>query len=366
MNHRQLKSVDEVALPWWLTELIFWIGFCLTEFVWLDLYYGNSLSISTVARVLAEAVIGAAFARPILWSASWLEAWSPTLRIAGLGVVVILISQAWNVTRMLTYPIFFPDAYIWNQYGGWAFSAVAIFALWTALYFGVRAYRLVALQRQIAIAEHVERLNAERLFSNVKLKMLRYQVNPHFIFNTLNSINALIATNRNQDARSMINGLSDLLRKTLEADPPLVVPLSEELDTVERYLQVEKMRFGDRLMMAISADESAKSIFVPSLVLQPLAENAVRHAVEARSAACEVVIEARVIGDRVQITVSDTGPGLGGGRPEGDRAGLGLANVRARIESLYGVQGHFTLSNRDSGGVRALLDLPAVLPERSE
>jgi LytS/YehU family sensor histidine kinase len=152
----------------------------------------------------------------------------------------------------------------------------------------------------------------------------------------------------------------------LEADPPLVVPLSEELDTVERYLQVEKMRFGDRLMMTISADESAKSVFVPSLVLQPLVENAVRHAVEVRSSACEVVIEARVIEDRVQITVSDTGPGLGGGRPEGDRAGLGLANVRARIESLYGAQGHFSLSNRESGGVRALLDLPTVMPERSE
>jgi sensor histidine kinase YesM len=366
MNHRQLKSVDEVALPWWLTEALFWIGFSLTEFVWLDLYYGNSPTISTVARVLTEALLGAAFARPILWVTAWLEARSPTLRIVGLGLVVVLISQAWNIARMLSYPVFFPDAYIWDQYGGWAFSAVAIFALWTALYYSVRAYRLVALQRQIAITEHVERLNAEKLFSNTKLKMLRYQVNPHFIFNTLNSINALIATNRNQDARSMINGLSDLLRKTLEADPPLVVPLSEELDTVERYLQVEKMRFGDRLIMDVSAEESAKSIFVPSLVLQPLVENAVRHAVEARTAACEVVIEARVVGDRVRIAVSDTGPGLGGGRPEGERAGLGVANVKARIESLYGEQGRFVLSNRDSGGVVALLDLPTVLPEPSE
>jgi sensor histidine kinase YesM len=362
MDYQQPKSADLVALPWWLTECLFWLGFCLTEFVWLDLYYGNNPTLGTIARVLVEAFLGAAFARPILWSTPWLERLSILPRIAVVALIVMLMSQAWNVVRMLSYPMFFPGAYIWNQYGGWAFSAVAIFALWTALFYSARAYKLAAYQREVAQREHLERLNAERLSSNAKLKMLRYQVNPHFIFNTLNSINALIATSRSQDARSMINGLSDLLRKTLEHDPPLMVSVLEELDTAERYLQVEKMRFGDRLLVKANAEAAAQSVFVPSLILQPLVENAVRHAVEAQTAICEISIEARMSDDRLVISVSDTGPGLQSERRSGG-AGLGISNVRARLESVYGAEARFSISNREGGGVQTLLDLPRVVPE---
>lgn len=363
MESLEPKSADPVLLPWWLTECLFWLGFCLTEFVWLDLFYGNDPSLWTIARVLAEAIMGAVFVRPILWSASWLHRLSLLPRISLLVLTVVVLSQAWNIARMMFYPVFFPGAYIWDQYGGWAFSAVSIFALWTALYFSVRAYKLAAYQREVASREHIERLNAERLSSNAMLKMLRYQVNPHFIFNTLNSVNALIATNRSRDARSMIDGLSDLLRKTLEQDPPMIVPLAEELDTAERYLRVEKMRFGDRLLIETSVDEEAKGILVPSLILQPLVENAVRHAVEAQTDPCKIEIEARRRGDRLCVSISDTGPGLRSEPKSKGSTGLGVENVRSRLASAYGDDASLSLCERDERGVRVLVDVPIVVPE---
>ena len=362
MDYLQPKSVDPVPLPWWLTECLFWLGFCLTEFVWLDLYYGNDPSVRTIARVLAEAALGAAFARPILWTTTWLQRFALLPRLSLMLVTVVALSQAWNVVRMLIYPAFFPGAYIWNQYGGWAFSAVAIFALWTTLYFSVRAYKLAAYQRELANKEHIERLNAEKQSSNAMLKMLRYQINPHFIFNTLNSVNALIATNRSQDARSMIDGLSDLLRKTLEQDPPMIVPLAEELDTAERYLRVEKMRFGERLLIDIKVDEEARNLIVPSLILQPLVENAVRHGVEAQTQPCRIEIEAKLTDDRLHISVSDTGPGLRGERRTRG-TGLGVENVRARLASTYGDQAKFTLSEQQGNGIRACLEMPRAVPD---
>lgn len=366
VDHLKPEPVDLVPLPWWLTECLFWLGFCLTEFFWLDLFYGNGPSIWTVARVLMEATLGALFARPLLWSTAWLQRLSRLPRIGVLVVIVILSSQVWNVVRMLSYPLFFPGAYIWDQYGGWAFSAVAIFALWTALFYSARAYKLAAYQRELANREHIERLNAEKLSSNAILKMLRYQVNPHFIFNTLNSINALIATNRSQDARSMIDGLSDLLRKTLERDPPLIVPFSEELDMVERYLHIEKMRFGERLVIEIRADEATKKLIVPSLILQPLVENAVRHAVEAQAEPCTIEIEAKLCDERLRISVSDTGPGLQGERKSGSGTGLGVENVRARLVSAYGSSAEFSLYNRVGGGAQVFIDVPQVVPELAQ
>jgi two-component system LytT family sensor kinase len=360
MDHLQPKSLDTVPLPWWLTECLFWLGFSLTEFVWLDLFYGNDPTVLTIARVLAEAAMGAVFARPILWGASWLQRFDLLPRLVLLVLTVVIVSQLWNVARMFVYPVFFPGAYIWNQYGGWAFSAVAIFSLWTTLYFSVRAYKLAAYQREVANREHIERLHAEKQSSNATLKMLRYQINPHFIFNTLNSISALIATNQSQDARVMIGGLSDLLRKTLEQDSPMVVPVAEELDTAERYLRVEKMRFGERLVIDIKVDDDAKNLLVPSLILQPLVENAVRHGVEAQSQPCLIAIEARLVNDRLQITVTDTGPGLRG--DSGTRGtGLGVENVRARLASTYGDEASFSLSAHDGPGMHACIDIPQVV-----
>lgn len=362
MNSIQPKFNDLVPLPWWATESLFWIGFCLTSFVSLSLFYGQP-SVWTIVDLGFEAIIGALFTRPILWSAPKLSNLPLLPRISILMALVVVCSQAWNLARMLSFPYFFPGAYIWNQFGGWAFSATLVFCAWTALFYTLRAYKLAAAQRELANQEYLRRLNAEKLSSNAELKMLRYQINPHFIFNSLNSINALIATNRNSDARRMIEGFSSLLRRTLERDPPLIVPLAEELDTSRRYLEVEQMRFAERLTFSIEIDESLTKVLVPSLILQPLVENAVRHGLEAQSAPCEISIVVRDLGRFVSLSVLDTGAGLIHKGPQPDHTGLGLQNICARLESVYGPSAQFELSNRASGGAQATLVIPRDIPE---
>jgi sensor histidine kinase YesM len=349
-------------LQWWVTETLFWVAFGLASFIALTLFYGEP-GLTNIADLVFEALLGIVFTRPILLSASRLGKMPVISRSIVLATMVFALSQGWNVARMLTFPVFFPGAEIWNQLGGWAFSAILIFALWTAVFYNFRANQIAATQRELATLERLRRLSAEQLMSNAQLKMLRYQINPHFIFNTLNSVNALIATNRNGDARLMIDKLSDLLRMTLARDPPLIVPLFEELDTARRYLDVEQMRFQDRLTTRFHVPEDAKNVQVPSLILQPLVENAVKHGVEKQTAHCEISVEVMKGADHIVIAVSDTGPGLKVETRESRRESLGLANVLSRLKSVYGGTASFALTDRSEGGARASLVLPLHVPK---
>lgn len=358
----QPRLNDLVPMPWWATECLFWIGFCFTSFVSLSLFYGQP-NFFTFADLGFEAVMGTLFTRPILWSAPKMRSLTLIQRIGVLLLLIVICSQLWNLVRMVSFPYFFPGAYIWNQFGGWAFSAILIFSAWTALFYSMRAYKLAAAQRELADHEHLRRLEAEQLSSAALLKMLRYQINPHFIFNTLNSINALVATNRNQDARKMIEGFSGLLRRTLEADPRLIVPLTEELDTVTRFLEVERMRFGARLEFQVNLDPDIANTPVPSLLIQPIAENAVRHGVEAQATPCRITIDAKRKGNLVEIKVTDTGPGVQAHAAGSHHSGIGLHNIRARLQSVYQTAASLALSPNQPSGTQATLLIPADLPE---
>lgn len=351
------KYNDLVSIQWWMTETLFWFGFGLTSFISLGLFYGNPIP-GNLGDITFEAIIGVVFTRPILWGAPHLAKMRPLQRVTVLLAMILILSQLWNVVRMMTFPYFIPGVQVWDQFGGYAFTAGLIFSLWTALFYGVRAYNSAADQRARADIERFRRLNAEKLSSNAQLKMLRYQINPHFIFNTLNSVNALIATNRNKDARLMIDKFSDLLRLTLERDPPLIVPLADEIDTARRYLTVEQMRFRDRLTTVFEIDPDLEGISVPSLIMQPLIENAVRHGVEVQSKASTITIIARRKNDKLELVVADTGPGLNQDRSDRDRESLGVDNVTARLESVYGDAASFELRDCVPQGVKAILRMP--------
>ncbi|KJS36120.1 MAG: hypothetical protein VR74_14170 [Hyphomonas sp. BRH_c22] len=361
MEATRRKTNSLAPSQWWITEILFWVAVALASFIALTLFYGEP-GLTNIADLLFEALLGIIFTRPILWSASRLGTMPVISRAIVLATMVLVLSQGWNLVRMLFFPVFFPGAEIWNQFGGWAFSAILIFALWTAVFHNFRAHQIATTQRELATQERLRRLGAEQLTSNAQLKMLRYQINPHFIFNTLNSVNALIVTNRNSDARLMIDKLSDLLRMTLARDPPLIVPLSEEMDTAKRYLDVEQMRFQDRLTTRFDVPDALRNVKIPSLILQPLVENAVRHGVEKQTAHCEISIEARESDGGIVISISDTGPGLKSEPREHSRESLGLSNVLSRLHSVYGDTASFSLTDRREGGARASLTLPLGVP----
>jgi len=192
--------------------------------------------------------------------------------------------------------------------------------------------------------------------AEARLEALRAQLNPHFLFNAMNSIAMLVRRNDNATAVTMIAGLSDLMRSFLDDHPPQEVSLREELAFLDRYLTVERLRFQDRLQVRIEADPQALDGLVPNLVLQPLVENAIKHGISRRAAAGRLDIEARSGNGTLTLTVKDDGPGPNGAGA-GTR-GIGLRNVRARLEHLYGSEQSLTLVEPPGGGALATVVLP--------
>lgn len=195
----------------------------------------------------------------------------------------------------------------------------------------------------------------EAQLTMARLEVLKTQLHPHFLFNTLNAISALM--HRDVDAADrMIALLSDLLRLSLDQDSRHQVPLKDELSFLDRYLKIEKIRFRDRLRVEMDIEDECLSAQVPRLILQPLVENSVRHGLAMLSSAGRLGVRARRKGDRLVVSVFDDGPGLPkSGAPE--REGVGLANTRARLQQIYGGQHEFALINLDRG-LEVRLEIP--------
>lgn len=216
---------------------------------------------------------------------------------------------------------------------------------------------------------HAAELRASRLQSQLiqaRLEALRAQLNPHFLFNVLNTIAMLVRRQANAEALRGIVGLSQLLRQILDRRAAPEVSLGEELALVEHFLAIEQLRYPDRLQVRIRVGRGVLEAQVPNLLLQPLVENAVRHGVGCRKEAGLVEIVASRRRDALILEVRDDGPGLPHGwRPE-DGLGLGLANTRERLEGLYGPHHRFELRNNTRGGVEALIRIPFHTRPRSD
>ena len=191
--------------------------------------------------------------------------------------------------------------------------------------------------------------------TRAKLDALRLQLQPHFLFNTLNALSALVHRDP-RAADELIADLSELLRLSLESSAN-EVPLRRELEILDRYLAIEQTRLGDRLRVTREIDPAVLEVLVPTFILQPLAENAVRHGIEPRCEPGHVTITARAVGDLLELTVADDGVGL---RPAaaGARRGIGLTNAEERLRTLHGDRARLELRSPETGGVAVVLTLP--------
>ncbi|RKH14988.1 histidine kinase [Corallococcus praedator] len=197
----------------------------------------------------------------------------------------------------------------------------------------------------------------ETRLAHARLDALRAQLHPHFLFNTLNAISVLVRKQDTVGSIRMLTGVSELLRMALNTSGRQHVPLHEDLDFLERYLDIEQTRFPDRLQVVRAIDPATLGALVPHLILQPLVENALKHGLATRSGAGRVELRASRDGARLLLEVLDDGPGLSPGWDTRDGC-IGVANVRARLHQLYGDRHAFTLENRAGGGVHARLELP--------
>ena len=202
--------------------------------------------------------------------------------------------------------------------------------------------------------------------AEARLSALRMQLNPHFLFNTLNTVAMQVRRGEQSDAVRMLAGLSDILRHVLEDSPPQEVTVRLELAFIDRYLAIERSRFGDRLRVNVTVEPDALDALVPNLVLQPLVENAIRHGIGKRAAAGRLDIRVARRGDLLELIVQDDGPGLD---DESDTVtpatgiplssgGIGLRNTASRLQALYGGAGRLTLESPPEGGTIARIVLP--------
>ncbi len=213
-------------------------------------------------------------------------------------------------------------------------------------------WRKTAYDREMRASE------LERRMIEAQLLALRMQLNPHFLFNTLNAIATLLRRDLNAAERMLVR-LSELLRKALDTSDDAEVPLEQELDFINRYVEIEQLRFGDRLEFVCDAPPELRDARIPNLILQPLVENAIKHGVEPRARKGRVQLRAERHNGSLRLVISDDGSGNDPRkRDPKPGTGIGLANTRARLESLYGDQHRFQLDDQSSSGFTVSLDIP--------
>jgi LytS/YehU family sensor histidine kinase len=195
--------------------------------------------------------------------------------------------------------------------------------------------------------------------AQANLRALKMQLHPHFLFNTLKSIAALVRKNENRTAIKMLVQLGDFLRLALENKGVQEITLQQELDFLERYLDIEKIRFQERLTVCVEAEPAVLDAYVPNMILQPLVENAIHHGIAPHADAGRIEIRAHLEDGQLVMQVRDDGPGLDPNR-QSRREGVGLTNIRERLENLYGKVYDFSLHNAEEGGLVAGITIPFV------
>jgi two-component sensor histidine kinase len=231
-------------------------------------------------------------------------------------------------------------------------SAFTVLLAWSVLYFLIKYYQLFQEVQRRA-------LKSAAMAHEAQLKMLRYQLNPHFLFNTLNAISTLILEQQTEPANRMVTRLSSFLRHSLDNDPMQKVTLEQELAALKLYLDIEKVRFEDRLNLELDIPEEAASALIPSLLLQPLVENAIKYGIARSEDGGLLRIAARVFAGDLLLELSDNGPGVtlvDGEIP--DANGVGLRNTRERLAELYGNHHSFRLSSTDPHGLTVNIRIP--------
>ena len=222
------------------------------------------------------------------------------------------------------------------------------------LYVSILAITYVLDSKDRIARQQTETARLNEALSKAQLHALRRQLEPHFLFNALNAISGLVREKRNDDAVSMIAALSDFLRRVLQDSDHQEVALGEEMDFVQKYLAIQKVRFADRLKLDIQVPDELLSAQLPTLILQALAENAVKHGIAKRSQGGTIRISACRLGTMLNVTVYNDGPK----HRAGPTSGIGISNVRSRLQGLYGDK--FQLSMRDEGpdGVEVCVSVP--------
>ena len=306
------------------------LGFAITSLVLRPVYRRLLRRDPSLMRIILVTVASSYFAAAL---------WTIGDNVTDIPIAAALLDRTIRITS------------VGQLLGGALYNAFALLA-WSVLYVGAKHYHQLRDERE-------RTLRAESLAHQARLEALRYQLNPHFLFNALNAISTLVVDRRNDEAGRMLARLGDLLRATLDRAEGDAVSLADEIELVRRYLDIEQIRLGDRLTVDVDISAESWSARVPSLILQPLVENAIRHGIAPREQGGRITITAEREKDRLVLAVTDDGPGLRSREPRIDTSGgIGLTNTRERLQQLYGDAQEFAIGESETGGMRVRVALP--------
>jgi len=354
-----LRSLERVP-RFWVLQLVGWGA------------YASIIAIGVAPHLRTEGVVLVAFEAIFVFSAflasfplhfvcrrlwrkntPWPSAMSQAVLTSGLLALPCAIAARLAELAALRQPVTWIS--IQAAFEG-VLYATFIFISWSGLYFSIKHYQALQTERERV-------LEAEALARQARLQALRYQLNPHFLFNTLNSISTLILEGDSSGANGMLTQLAGLLRSTLEEEALQEIPLRREIVVAQEYLAIEKARLGDRLTVVLTISPETLDLLVPALLLQPLIENAIRHGIASRPEGGTVRIETYLVGDRLRLNVSDDGVGeqSTNGHEARVRGGIGLANTLERLRVLYGADHQLVVKWPVEGGCRIEVEFPRAL-----
>lgn len=274
--------------------------------------------------------------------------WTVTALVLAIAVTISAFINGWTISLYQSSS----EASFTSLVLGVFYLDLTLLGAWSALYFAINYF--IQIEEQ---ADRLERLEAQA--TGAQLAMLRYQLNPHFLFNTLNSISTLVLLKQTDPANAMLTRLSRFLRHTLESNPGGKVTLAQEVETLRLYLDIERMRFEERLRTEFRIEHRAAKAMLPSLLLQPLIENAIKYAVSPQEEGAKITLTAQVIGEKLRVTVADSGPG-----PDAEPSihtvstGVGLTNIRDRLAQAYGENHRFETRAPPDGGFTVIIEIP--------
>lgn len=349
----------------WLLQLLGWFGLSLISFFSLTLWYDQQTEFTYVAHTLVQSALGILVSWPLRAFSHYIWNMSFWRRFSLLFLGIFLCSGIWALLRLSTFMSMTGEEGLWPDFGGWLFGSILIFVCWAAFYHGIKYYQLLQSEHANLLTisaankeEQLKRARAETVAHEAQLKMLRYQLNPHFLFNALNAVSSLVQDKEVKKANGMIVQLSNFLRHSLSSDPIRRVTLKEELDAVHLYLSIEQARFGRRLGLLFDISEDAEHVKVPSLILQPLVENAIKYGVAPFEDGGKITLCATKDEENLILELSDTGPGMTGHSKDIPTHGVGLRNTRERLYAFYGDSYEFNIENKSGKETIVRMKIP--------
>ncbi|MGC6471575.1 MAG: sensor histidine kinase [Parvibaculales bacterium] len=368
--------IEKYARPdnpatFWVLQGLGWFAFSLITFFTLTVWY-EQVRIQHVLHIGLQAIVGIILTLPLRYIGHrvWKENTATLVALNILAVAVFAI--AWTVLRMQTFLWIAEEYDIWADFGGWAFGSIFVFTSWMAFYHAIKTFYNYQEEKEAlrqtelqAREEKILRLTAENLAQENRVKILRYQDNPHFLFNSLNALTGLISMKRGDEAVEMIQSLSALLRFSLDLDPLDKIPLHKEVEVVDQYMTMQRIRYGESLVFEQALHNGTEQELVPNLILLPIFENIFKHAfphhVPHPDQTFCIRLTASRSGTRLMIAVENSGrlteDDLKKILSDKPSKSIGLRNLKERLQVIYGPKVKFGADVSELGGAKIEMEI---------